>query len=408
MSEEQTIKSNLDKNHDEINFAVDDRKIVKVQDIAKVVANWSGLPLTKLTEDETSRLLKLEDILRTEVIGQERSLSAVSRALRRAGAGLRDARRPIASFLFCGPTGVGKTQLTKILAEYMFGSQKSLIRFDMSEYMEKHTVAKLIGSPPGYVGYEEGGLLTEAVRKKPYAVILFDEVEKAHPDIYNLLLQILEDGILTDSKGKVVYFNNTLIILTSNIGSQLIVDYCTANSMSTNDDGVSYEKLCQLLEGQLKKNFRPEFLNRLDEVIVFEQLTKENVGSIANIMLADLDKRLKEKKLELRISSRLLKKIIHDGYNPTFGARPLRRVITKLLEDNLAEKVLNGSLPEGSKIIADFSEKRKEVIIHVLNPVKQEEEVKKPFVEIIPDINLYEIAQKDGFKGDYKFLNDIK
>lgn len=408
MSEEQTIKSNLDRNHDESNFAVDDRKIVKVQDIAKVVANWSGLPLTKLTEDETSRLLKLEDILRTEVIGQERSLSAVSRALRRAGAGLRDARRPIASFLFCGPTGVGKTQLTKILAEYMFGSQKSLIRFDMSEYMEKHTVAKLIGSPPGYVGYEEGGLLTEAVRKKPYAVILFDEVEKAHPDIYNLLLQILEDGILTDSKGKVVYFHNTLIILTSNIGSQLIVDYCTANTMSNSDEGVSYEKLCQLLEGQLKKNFRPEFLNRLDEVIVFEQLTKENVGSIANIMLADLDKRLKEKKLELRITSRLLKKIIHDGYNPTFGARPLRRVITKLLEDNLAEKVLNGSLPEGSKIIADFSEKRKEVVIHVLNPVKQEEEVKKPFVEIIPDINLYEIAQKDGFKGDYKFLNDIK
>lgn len=380
MQEKQLTNFNLDQNHDEKNLTADNRKIVKSDDIVKVISNWTGLPLTKLTEDETSKLLKLEDILKTEIIGQKRALSAVARALRRSGAGLRDTRRPIASFLLCGPTGVGKTQLTKILAEYMFGSEKALLRFDMSEYMEKHTVSRLIGAPPGYVGYEEGGLLTDAVRKKPYSVILFDEVEKAHPDIYNLLLQILDDGRLTDSKGKVVLFNNTLIILTSNIGSQLIVDFC--NASVNNKDGITYEKLCQLLEGQLKKNFRPEFLNRLDEVIVFEQLTKENVGSIANIMLTDLGNRLKEKKLELKITSRLLKKIIEDGYNPTFGARPLRRVITKLLEDTLAEKVLNGCLIEDSLIIADYNETKQEVFIHVLNTLNQQMEVETPFEKI--------------------------
>jgi ATP-dependent Clp protease ATP-binding subunit ClpC len=389
-TEKDNIKLDESRSEDKLKLNIPYKKIVKTEDIARIVASWSGLPLNKLTENETSRLLKLEDILKTELIGQERALSAVSRALRRAGAGLRDTKRPIASFLFCGPTGVGKTQLTKILTEYMFGSQKALIRFDMSEYMEKHTIAKLIGSPPGYVGYDEGGLLTEAVRKKPYSVVLFDEVEKAHPDVYNLLLQILDDGILTDSKGKLVYFNNTLIILTSNIGSQLIVDYCThMNSTNNTKENVSYDKLCQLLEGQLKKTFRPEFLNRLDEVIIFEQLTKNNVGSIANLMLSSLNKRLKEKKLDLQITSRLLKKIIKEGYNPTFGARPLRRVITKLLEDNLSEKVLNESLPEGCKIIGDYNEKRKEVLIHILNP----NENKFSLTQDIPQIDLYKVLK---------------
>lgn len=390
--EKDNIKLDENRSEEKLKLNIPYKKIVKSEDVAKIVASWSGLPLNKLTENETSRLLKLEDILKTELIGQERALSAVSRALRRAGAGLRDTKRPIASFLFCGPTGVGKTQLTKILTEYMFGSQKALIRFDMSEYMEKHTIAKLIGSPPGYVGYDEGGLLTEAVRKKPYSVVLFDEVEKAHPDVYNLLLQILDDGILTDSKGKLVYFNNTLIILTSNIGSQLIVDYCNHINTTTNSkENVSYDKLCQLLEGQLKKTFRPEFLNRLDEVIIFEQLTKNNVGSIANLMLSSLNKRLKEKKLDLQITSRLLKKIIKEGYNPTFGARPLRRVITKLLEDNLSEKVLNESLPEGCKIIGDYNEKRKEVLIHILNP----NETKLALSQEIPQIDLYKVLKNN-------------
>lgn len=377
MNEKLLINISLDENHDENTLDLDNRKIVKSEDIAKVIANWTGLPVTKLTEDAASKLLKLEDILKTEIVGQPRALSAVARALRRSGAGLRDTRRPIGSFLLCGPTGVGKTQLTKILAEYMFGSEKALVRFDMSEYMEKHSISRLIGSPPGYVGYEEGGLLTDTVRKKPYSLILFDEVEKAHPETFNLLLQILDDGRLTDSKGKVVMFNNTLIILTSNIGSQLIVDYCNASVNS--QEGLTYEKLCKLLEGQLKKNFRPEFLNRLDEVIVFEQLTKENVGSIANIMLNDLAIRLKEKKLELKITTRFLKKIIDEGYNPTFGARPLRRVITKLLEDNLAEKVLDGSFVEDSLVIADYSEKKHEVVIHVLNNSNETVDIKKPF-----------------------------
>jgi ATP-dependent Clp protease ATP-binding subunit ClpC len=323
-----------------------------------------------MSEDERSRLLNVEEILRAELIGQERAIKAVSKALKRSGAGLRDIKKPIASFLFCGPTGVGKTQLTKVLTEYLFGSQQSLLRFDMSEYMEKHTVAKLIGSPPGYVGYEEGGLLTDAVRKRPYSVILFDEVEKAHGDVYNLLLQLLDDGILTDSKGKRVYFNNTIVILTSNIGSQVIVDYCNRNmgAMTTAEDmKKNSDRLAQLLEEQLKTSFKPEFLNRLDDTIIFEQLKRSDVNMISILLLDELKKRLGEKEISLQLTSRLLKKITDEGFNPAYGARPLKRSITRLLEDPLSESVLKGKIPNGSKIIADFDNELGKVTIFNLN-----------------------------------------
>jgi ATP-dependent Clp protease ATP-binding subunit ClpC len=345
-------------------------KNVTAEDIAEIVARWSGVPLSKMSEDERSRLLNVEEILRAELIGQERAIKAVSKALKRSGAGLRDIKKPIASFLFCGPTGVGKTQLTKVLTEYLFGSQQSLLRFDMSEYMEKHTVAKLIGSPPGYVGYEEGGLLTDAVRKRPYSVILFDEVEKAHGDVYNLLLQLLDDGILTDSKGKRVYFNNTIVILTSNIGSQVIVDYCNRNmgAMTTAEDmKKNSDRLAQLLEEQLKTSFKPEFLNRLDDTIIFEQLKRSDVNMISILLLDELKKRLGEKEISLQLTSRLLKKITDEGFNPAYGARPLKRSITRLLEDPLSESVLKGKIPNGSKIIADFDNELGKVTIFNLN-----------------------------------------
>ena len=345
-------------------------KNVTAEDIAEIVAKWSGVPLSKMSEDERSRLLNVEEILRAELIGQERAIKAVSKALKRSGAGLRDVKKPIASFLFCGPTGVGKTQLTKVLTEYLFGSQQSLLRFDMSEYMEKHTVAKLIGSPPGYVGYEEGGLLTDAVRKRPYSVILFDEVEKAHGDVYNLLLQLLDDGILTDSKGKRVYFNNTIVILTSNIGSQVIVDYWNRNMgamTSAEDMKKNSDRLAQLLEEQLKTSFKPEFLNRLDDTIIFEQLKRSDVNMISILLLDELKKRLGEKEITLQLTSRLLKKITDEGFNPAYGARPLKRSITRLLEDPLSESVLKGKIPNGSKIIADFDNELGKVTIFNLN-----------------------------------------
>ncbi|KAM7277272.1 hypothetical protein ACFE04_019138 [Oxalis oulophora] len=324
-------------------------------DIQHIVASWTGIPVDKVSTDESDRLLKMEDTLHKRVIGQDEAVKAISRAIRRARVGLKNPNRPIASFIFSGPTGVGKSELAKTLATYYFGSEEAMIRLDMSEFMERHTVSKLIGSPPGYVGYTEGGQLTEAVRRRPYTVVLFDEIEKAHPDVFNMMLQILEDGRLTDSKGRTVDFKNTLLIMTSNVGSSVIekggrkigfdIDYDEKDS--------SYNRIKSLVTEELKQYFRPEFLNRLDEMIVFRQLTKLEVKEIADIMLNEVFERLKLKEIELQVTERFKDRVVDEGYNPSYGARPLRRAIMRLLEDSMAEKMLAGEIKEGDSVIVD-------------------------------------------------------
>lgn len=337
-----------------------EKPTVEEEDIAEVVGAWTGIPVNKITKSETTKLLDMEKVLHQRVIGQSRAVTAVSRAIRRARVGLRNLNRPIASFLFSGPTGVGKTELTKALASYFFGSEESMIRLDMSEYMEKHTVAKLIGSPPGYVGYNEGGQLTEAVRRKPYTVILFDEVEKGHPDIFNLLLQILEDGRLTDSKGRVISFKNTIIIMTSNLGStvieqqNLIEDEDIGFDSNASFEETRYSMLCALVNEELKEFFRPEFLNRIDEMIVFQHLTKDEIEDVADIMIRDLTKRIEKQGLELEISKAIKNKLLQEGYNPSYGARPLRRAVITLIEDNIASKFLEEVPEEKVRIFVDI------------------------------------------------------
>ena len=331
--------------------------VVDEEDIAQIVASWTGVPVNKLTESESELLLHLEDTLHERLIGQEQAVTAVSRAIRRARVGLKNPHRPIASFIFSGPTGVGKTELAKSLASYFFGSEESLIRLDMSEYMESHTVSKLIGSPPGYVGYDEGGQLTEAVRRRPYSVLLFDEIEKAHPDVFNMLLQLLDDGHLTDAKGRKVDFKNTLIILTSNIGSKVIekgggglgFDFET-------EQDANYNRIRTLVNEELKAYFRPEFLNRLDDIIVFTQLAKDEVKQIADIMLRDVATRLTEKGITLQVTDRFKERVVQEGYSPSYGARPLRRAIMRLLEDPLAEAMLSGEITDGVTAIADIDD----------------------------------------------------
>ena len=318
-------------------------------DIEIIVSSWTGIPVEKITEAEAKKLLKLETELHQKVIAQDEAVSAVSEAIRRNRAGLKDPKRPQGSFLFLGPTGVGKTELTKALSELLFGSEDALIRLDMSEYMEKHAVSRMIGSPPGYIGHEEGGQLTETVRRKPYSVILLDEIEKAHPDIFNILLQILEDGQLTDGQGKVVDFKNTLIIMTSNIGSDMI-QQATAKRAT----GQDWEDLKSLLQDKLKEIFRPEFLNRVDDVIVFHALTKENVQKITDLMLNEVKKRVAAQGLNLQIDEEVKNRIAQDGFDPQFGARPLRREIQKRLENKLATALLTGKYPQGSSIKASL------------------------------------------------------
>ncbi|MCT7950744.1 ATP-dependent Clp protease ATP-binding subunit [Ancylothrix sp. C2] len=332
--------------------------VVTEEDIAHIVASWTGVPVNKLTESESEKLLHMEDTLHDRLIGQEEAVKAVSRAIRRARVGLKNPNRPIASFIFSGPTGVGKTELTKALAAYFFGSEEAMIRLDMSEYMERHTVSKLIGSPPGYVGYNEGGQLTEAVRRRPYTVVLFDEIEKAHPDVFNMLLQILEDGRLTDAKGRTVDFKNTLLIMTSNTGSNVIEKGGSSFGFefADNQAEAQYNRIRSLVNEELKRVFKPEFLNRLDEIIVFRQLNKEEVKQIAEIMLRDVFKRLTEKEISLQVTDRFKERLIEEGYNPSYGARPLRRAIMRLLEDVLAEEILSGKVKEGDTAIVDVNE----------------------------------------------------
>ncbi|GMY15208.1 chaperone protein ClpC, chloroplastic [Fagus crenata] len=329
--------------------------LVTEVDIQHIVSSWTGIPVEKVSTDESDRLLKMEETLHKRVIGQDEAVKAISRAIRRARVGLKNPNRPIASFIFSGPTGVGKSELAKALAAYYFGSEEAMIRLDMSEFMERHTVSKLIGSPPGYVGYTEGGQLTEAVRRRPYTVVLFDEIEKAHPDVFNMMLQILEDGRLTDSKGRTVDFKNTLLIMTSNVGSSVIekggrrigfdLDYDEKDS--------SYNRIKSLVTEELKQYFRPEFLNRLDEMIVFRQLTKLEVKDIADIMLKEVFDRLKTKDIELQVTERFRDRVVDEGYNPSYGARPLRRAIMRLLEDSMAEKMLAREIKEGDSVIVD-------------------------------------------------------
>jgi ATP-dependent Clp protease ATP-binding subunit ClpC len=332
--------------------------VVDEEDIAQIVASWTGVPVNKITESESELLLHLEDTLHQRLIGQEQAVTAVSKAIRRARVGLKNPNRPIASFIFSGPTGVGKTELTKALASYFFGSEEAMIRLDMSEFMERHTVSKLIGSPPGYVGYDEGGQLTEAVRRKPYTVVLFDEIEKAHPDVFNMLLQILEDGRLTDAKGRTVDFKNTLIIMTSNIGSKVIEKGGGGLGFQFAEDeaSASYNRIKTLVNEELKGFFRPEFLNRLDEIIVFTQLKKDEVKQIADIMLREVTSRLTEKGISLEVSDRFKDLVLQEGYNPSYGARPLRRAIVRLLEDSLAEAILSGQIAEGDTAIVDVDD----------------------------------------------------
>lgn len=325
---------------------------VTVEDIAHVVSSWTGIPVSKLAQTETDKLLNLEEILHSRLIGQEEAVKAVAKAVRRARAGLKDPKRPIGSFVFLGPTGVGKTELARALAEAMFGDEDAMIRIDMSEYMEKHSTSRLVGSPPGYVGYEEGGQLTEKVRRKPYSVILLDEIEKAHPDVFNILLQVLEDGRLTDSKGRTVDFRNTVLIMTSNVGAEALKrnKYVGFNIQ---DGEQSYKDMKGKVMEELKKSFRPEFLNRIDEIIVFHSLEKKHLQQIVSLMSAQLIKRLDELHIKLDLTDAAKDKISVEGYDPEYGARPLRRAIQKHIEDRLSEELLRGTVLTGQSVIID-------------------------------------------------------
>jgi ATP-dependent Clp protease ATP-binding subunit ClpC len=390
-------------------FSRRDVDMVTENDVADVVSNWTGIPVAKITGSESARLLKMEDTLHERIIGQKHAVVSVSKAIRRARVGLRNPNRPIASFIFAGPTGVGKTELTKTLSDYMFGSEDSMIRLDMSEYMEKHTVAKLIGSPPGYVGYNEGGQLTEAVRSKPYSVVLFDEVEKAHPDVFNLLLQILDDGRLSDSKGRVVDFTNTMIIMTTNLGAKVIERESGIKPKSeekgfkiTPDavigweptpepikDPEIFERVTKLVNDELKNFFRPEFLNRIDEIIVFNHLTRIDIWEICELMIKQVQNRLKDKGINLVVELSVQAFLTDEGYDPIYGARPLRRAIMKYLEDTLAEQCLSKTLYPNTKIIV-----RRKKVEGTLMTYTNELEVEIDFSDVDP--NLLERSAEEG------------
>ena len=320
------------------------------EEVAEIVSLWTGIPVTRMTEDEATRLMHMEEILHKRVVGQDEAIKAVARAVRRARAGLKDPNRPIGSFIFLGPTGVGKTELCKALGEALFGDEDSLIRIDMSEYMEKYSVSRMIGSPPGYVGYEEGGQLTEKVRRKPYCILLLDEVEKAHPDVFNILLQILEDGRLTDGQGRIVDFKNCVVVMTSNAGAHTIGRQRAVGFGSAFDDERSYEAMKESIMGEVKKIFRPEFINRVDEIIVFHSLEQEHIDKIAMLMMDNVTRRLKERGIDLEITPEAARTVARAGYDLQYGARPLRRAIQRLVEDALSEEILTGEIQTGEKV----------------------------------------------------------
>ncbi len=328
---------------------------VTAQDIAMVVTSWTGVPVTKLEQEETERLLNMENILHKRVIGQEEAIKAISKAVRRAHAGLKDPKRPIGSFIFLGPTGVGKTELARAVAESLFGDEDAIIRIDMSEYMEKHATSRLVGSPPGYVGYEEGGQLTEKVRRKPYSVVLLDEIEKAHPEVFNILLQVLEDGRLTDSKGRTVDFRNTVIIMTSNVGASTLKRQKHLGFVVESSDS-AYKDMKAIVLEELKRSFRPEFLNRIDETIVFHPLEKPHIEEIVKLMVKELQVRMKEQDMELSLTDAAIKKITEEGFDPEYGARPLRRALQRKVEDLLSEELLKGTIKKGQSVQVDYAD----------------------------------------------------
>lgn len=355
--EEQNLKAQAEQRRKEwVGSRNLDGGMVTEEDIATIVSAWTGVPVTKLNEGESARVANLEEVLHQRVIGQHEAVTAVARAVRRARAGLKDPKRPIGSFIFLGPTGVGKTELARALAEVLFGQEDALIRLDMSEYMEKHAVSRMIGAPPGYVGFDEGGQLTEKVRRRPYSVILLDEIEKAHPEVFNILLQVLEDGRLTDGKGRTVDFRNSVIIMTSNVGAEGIGRERTLGFQVGDEKAIDYEKMKEKIVERMKTVFRPEFLNRLDEIIVFHSLTEVELGQIVELLVNQVKARLQENGLELELTDRAKAQIIKEGYDPVFGARPLKRAIQRLIEDKISEEILLGNIKAGDKVKVDVEE----------------------------------------------------
>jgi ATP-dependent Clp protease ATP-binding subunit ClpC len=349
------------------------------EEIADIVSMWTGIPVFKLTEAESQKLIRMEDELHKRVIGQHEAIIAVSKSIRRARAGIKDPKRPTGSFIFLGPSGVGKTELARTLAEFLFGDEDAMIQVDMSEYMEKHSVSRLVGSPPGYIGYDEGGQLTESVRRKPYSVVLLDEIEKAHPDVFNILLQILEDGKLTDAQGRKVDFRNTIVIMTSNIGAATISKNQSLGFSMGDETGLSYEEMKDRIMGELKKVFRPELLNRIDEVIVFHKLTKDEIKTIVDLMMKRVKEQMGEHETAIELTEEAKELLVEKGYDPAMGARPLRRAIQRFIEDPLADFVLGRSLKPGSTILVARKEgAEEEVDISVVEPAEDFEKVTVP------------------------------
>jgi ATP-dependent Clp protease ATP-binding subunit ClpC len=388
------LEDNWESDEDEVQASIGE------EEIADIVSMWTGIPVFKLTEAETQKLVRMEEELHKRVIGQDAAISAVAKAIRRARAGIKDPRRPTGSFMFLGPSGVGKTELARTLAEFLFGDQDAMIQIDMSEYMEKHAVSRLVGSPPGYVGYEEGGQLTEAVRRKPYSVVLLDEVEKAHPDVFNILLQMLEDGRVTDSQGRHVDFRNVIVIMTSNIGAGLITKNVSLGfSFGAEDSGMTYDDMKSKVMGELKKAFRPELLNRIDEVIVFHKLTKDEINEILDLLMNRLHKQMEEHELKLEITEKARELLMTEGYDPTMGARPMRRAIQRLIEDHIADTML-GKRPEpGSTLVVDRAkDDEKATVVKVKAPRKGR--VKKSEEPAPAAVVADESADAGGSDGD--------
>jgi ATP-dependent Clp protease ATP-binding subunit ClpC len=363
--EEKILKDKLQKDKEKWSKEEKNKEVsIGTEEICDVVSTWTKIPVSKLTEAESEKLKNLDISLKERVIGQDEAVEALARAIKRARVGLKDDKRPIGSFILLGPTGVGKTELTKALAKNLFGNENAMIRMDMSEFMESHSISKLIGSPPGYVGYDDGGQLTEQVRRKPYSIVLFDEIEKAHPDVFNILLQILEEGRLTDSNGRTTNFKNTVIIMTSNAGARNIVENKTIGFINKEDSTKNYEKTKENVMSELKKTFRPEFLNRLDEIIVFKKLDNESIEKITKLMLNDFAEIIKSRKIKAQFTDDLIKYISKVGFDDVYGARPLRRAIQSKIEDKFAEYILDKKILDGDSVIIDA--KDNEVIINKL------------------------------------------